>query len=461
MKLLYIHVLVILVLLSTTNLLNGVAQQKESLARKGILVADISNIKLPKRKVRDLLSQERMLEKTLKVNGMLASGRSSRRIADPNASLVWNRFARELVIKNNVPPPLASRVYALLSVGQNDALSVAYYNKNLHKEFSPRIRVKFKRERYSYPSEDATVAKVSADILKKLFSSNVSDIDSLFNSEILRIKTSGEAFKEDISGGINIGRIVSKKVAKYADSDNSNDATPYMPPAVAVPWNSLVGKPPLLPNWGKTKPWLMTTGSQFRSPPPPAVNSPEFNLYLGELREIERLNNPEQLKIAQFWADGVGTYTPPGHWNAIVDNMIVKNNRRGIVNYLNELSVSRILAAMNMSIMDAGIGCWETKYFYFYPRPSNIDSTLSLPVGLPNFPAYTSGHSTFSAAAAKLLSCVFPEQEDSLMSQAEEASKSRIYGRIHWGFDSEEGLKMGIKIGELGCEWYKLSQIDH
>ena len=25
----------------------------------------------------------------------------------------------------------------------------------------------------------------------------------------------------------------------------------------------------------------------------------------------------EHYRIVNFWADGVGTYTPPGHWNAI------------------------------------------------------------------------------------------------------------------------------------------------
>jgi hypothetical protein len=34
----------------------------------------------------------------------------------------------------------------------------------------------------------------------------------------------------------------------------------------------------------------------------------------------------EHERIVAFWADGVGTVTPPGHWNNIAADEFVKHN---------------------------------------------------------------------------------------------------------------------------------------
>lgn len=65
------------------------------------------------------------------------------------------------------------------------------------------------------------------------------------------------------------------------------------------------------------------------------------------------------------------------------------------------------------------------------------------------FPAYTSGHSTFSGAAAEVLAYLFPDQADTLRALAEEAAISRLYGGIHYRFDSEAGLEGGRSVGAL------------
>ena len=61
-----------------------------------------------------------------------------------------------------------------------------------------------------------------------------------------------------------------------------------------------------------------------------------------------------------------------------------------------------------MALHDAAVGCWDAKFTYFNPRPSQLDPSIKTVIGLPNFPSYTSGHSTFSAAAAAVLSYLFP-----------------------------------------------------
>ena len=61
------------------------------------------------------------------------------------------------------------------------------------------------------------------------------------------------------------------------------------------------------------------------------------------------------------------------------------------------------MALLNMAMMDAAIVCWDAKYVYFNPRPPQMNNTIKTVTGLPNFPSYTSGHSTFSGAAATIL----------------------------------------------------------
>lgn len=101
-----------------------------------------------------------------------------------------------------------------------------------------------------------------------------------------------------------------------------------------------------------------------------------------------------------------------------------------------------------MAMHDAAVGCWETKFHYFNPRPSQMDPSIRTPIGLPNFPAYSSGHSTFSAAAATVLSHLFPASSGEFEALRDEAAISRLYGGIHFRSDIERGKVHGARIGE-------------
>ena len=98
-------------------------------------------------------------------------------------------------------------------------------------------------------------------------------------------------------------------------------------------------------------------------------------------------------------------------------------------------------------MLDASVACWEAKYFYFNPRPSQLDPQIKMDIGLPNFPAYPSGHSTFSAAAATVLSYVFPASSTEFTQMADEAGISRLYGGIHYRSDILEGKAHGARVG--------------
>ena len=177
-----------------------------------------------------------------------------------------------------------------------------------------------------------------------------------------------------------------------------------------------------------------------RPVPPPSTKSEQFAKELAEVKRYGQNATRKNMQIVTFWADGVGTYTPPGHWNAIASETFVA------LNY-SEVRWARNLALLNIAMMDAAISCWDAKYTYFNPRPSQVDPSIKTLTGTPNFPSYVSGHSTFSGAASVVLSHLVPVKAQSFVAMAKEASDSRMFGCIHYRSDCEKGLELGEKVG--------------
>ncbi|MBL7727648.1 MAG: vanadium-dependent haloperoxidase, partial [Dinghuibacter sp.] len=212
-----------------------------------------------------------------------------------------------------------------------------------------------------------------------------------------------------------------------------------------IPWISQESpkRPPMLPLFGRVRTWLfdsLTMVTTIRPVPPPSTSSQQFRNELEEVLHYSRNATREHIRIVHFWADGVGTYTPPGHWNAIASEDFIAQR-------YSEVRWARNMALLNMSLMDAAIACWDAKYFYFNPRPSQINPAVKTATGLPNFPSYTSGHSTFSGAAATILGHIIPAMKGKYSNMAKEASDSRLFGAIHYRSDCEKGLICGEKVG--------------
>jgi membrane-associated phospholipid phosphatase len=100
-----------------------------------------------------------------------------------------------------------------------------------------------------------------------------------------------------------------------------------------------------------------------------------------------------------------------------------------------------------MAEMDAAIVCWDVKYFYFNPRPTQMEPMVKTLTGIPNFPSYISGHATFSGAAATILGHIIPERAAAYTDMAKEAALSRFYAGIHYKIDSDVGMSVGIQVG--------------
>ena len=369
-------------------------------------------------------------------------------------------------------PPYTSRMLAHLSVSQFDALITTWHykfknNTVAHHLINSQVRPVYVDNGIPpYPCEGSSVAEASKNILKAMFPLEHFYLDSLFDNHIQTLLHCGFYIQADVEAGIQIGNQVSSLVLQRAASDGMNRAQAPKPVSDSIKnaamvrfgwsWDNMespVRPVGLVPLYGEVKMWSVPQVELVRSSPPPAIGSEVFNRDAAELQNIAKNLTNQQRKIANWWEDGLGSYTPPGHWNRLAKELCLKYKQ-------NPLRTARAFAYMNMAIQDAGIACWDTKYYYHYPRPIQTISGFKTILGTPNFPAYTSGHSTFSAAGAEVLGYIFPMESSYCTKWAEEAAISRVYGGIHYRFDAEAGLEQGKKVGRFTIEIAKVDGAD-
>jgi hypothetical protein len=404
------------------------------------------------------------------------------------AVLRWNEILRDLVAKHNLPPyqnvdgtypapnsanpfaypqfpfsnpPYAARAYAYVSAAQYDALIAAYHFKKLYNRaapytFDPAVHALIPKSTLpSYPSEDAVVAGATVEIMKLLFPTEIAYIEQKEAEEMQYRIMAGANTRGEITAGQLLGTQVADVFATRARNDRAGKAigTPaewtQLQTQTAAKgetfWVSLESplRPPMLPLFSKVLPFLFDTLTvvALRPGPPNLTNSDAFKKEVAEVLSFSQNPTRAHQEQVEFWADGIGTYTPTGHWNAIAADEFVKQN-------YSEVRWARNFALLNMAEMDVAIVCWDTKYFYFNQRPTQANPKIKTLTGIPNFPSYTSGHSNFSAAAATVLTYLLPDRGSKFTDLANQAAMSRLYGAIHYRSDVEVGLVSGAKVGQ-------------
>ncbi len=275
--------------------------------------------------------------------------------------------------------------------------------------------------------------------------------------------------------GLALGRTVADAILAIRAKDGWDNYMDYVPGDETGAWQPT--KPmfdvALLPQWASLEPFAMTASDQFRPAGPPELQSQAYTDAYNEVRSLGRADSetrtPEQLQIARFWADGPGTITPSGHWNQIAGQIaLAQGNSIG--------ENARLFARLNLALADAAIAAWDAKYAYSSWRPvtaiqnGDLDGN-DLTTGesawtpfliTPPFPEYISGHSTFSSAAAAILTATFGDNLAfttnspglpgvtrsfaSFTAAAQEAGQSRIYGGIHFQFGNQDGLAVGRAV---------------
>ena len=234
-------------------------------------------------------------------------------------------------------PPYAARAYSYVSVAQFDALKAAWHFKYLYNRPSPSdvdggVRALLPTNGLpSYPSEDAVLSGVTAELLKLLFPTNVEEINRKAAEQREAALLSGRATASDLAAGLALGNAVAALFTARAATDGMRTAggSPALFAALAaaatargeIPWRSLESppRPPMLAAFGSVRAWMMTPADILneRPAPPPSTSSALMAREVEEVRNAVRKPTREQIAIVYKWADGLSTPTPPGHWNVI------------------------------------------------------------------------------------------------------------------------------------------------
>lgn len=395
---------------------------------------------------------------------VLAFGSS---FASANSVLYWNEQALNITRLARNPPPMSSLILATYHAAIFDAVNgiTRTHQGWLVKEPAP-----------AGADIDAAVAGAAHTVMLALWSnsSNPHNFQTMYEKALAGIpdgqaKTDGIAWGEKVAKAILAGRANSGFDKPIPGQYTSSEPGKWR----ETPPNF---RPPLLPFWAKVTPFVMTSPSQFRAPPPESLGSKEYAEELAFVARRGARDNAERTEYetlsTPFWNDDLGTCTPPGHWNMIADDLARRNK-------LSTADTARLFALLNFGQADAAISCWETKYYYNVWRPETaireteaktnpnvkVDPDFIPNMASPPFPSYTSGHSTFSAAGARTLALFFgtDDIEFSVTSDAlpgavrsfkklsdaqKEAGMSRVLGGIHTMSDNLEAQKCGIQIAD-------------
>lgn len=396
-------------------------------------------------------------------------------------ALRWNALLLEL--DRHTPgyrAPVSARAFAYAEMAAYEAalpaLSGYFSLKKLYPEYVPPAPPT--AADYQLP---IALSTAYAHILRKFFptaSSTVLEKVNALEAEYFRANaTEGETLAAEQS--VLFGRAVAEAVWKFSTLDSAghdgflyNYDRDFTPRTEAGCWkpNSERPMPALLPNWGATRPFFVKTDEFHTASPLVFEEKPgsAFHTEAMEVFSISQTRSKEDHWIAEFWGDDLPglTLTPAGRWMSITNQSLEKAQ-------LPFPEVMETYLKTTFALCDAGIVCWESKYRYQLERPDtyirrNILLTWQPLHDTPPFPSYPSGHATFGAAAAEVLSAQLgqdfgltdrthegrsefasqPRHFASFEAMAQENAFSRVLMGVHFRMDCEEGLRLGKAVGQ-------------
>jgi len=374
----------------------------------------------------------------------------------------WNNSMLTAIRVERMNPPRASRALAITHLAIFDAVN------GIQRDFRP---YHVQTLAPAGASLEAAIAAAGQTALAALFPNQGTNYNAVATAQLAAV-ADGQAKTDGIAWGTQVAQAM---LALRAD-DGSTANVPYTPGTGPGQWQPT---PPanaaaLLPGWGLVKPFTMTSGGQFRPPAPPPVTSSAYSFEFNTVKlyggTTSTARTEDQTQVAQFWNDGAGTETPPGHWHHIAQ---IAAEARG-----NTLAQNaRLFALLGAATADAAIASWDAKFAYHYWRPitairaaatdgnpeTEADEAWSSFIPTPPFPEYTSGHSTFSRSSATILAGFFgtdavpftapsdglpgiTRSYNGFSEAADESGISRLYGGIHWPSANIHGQAAGFNL---------------
>ena len=327
--------------------------------------------------------------------------------------LRWNEIMRELVAKADLPPaprngtypapdpenpfadpnfpfgnpPYAARAYSYVSLAQYEALKVAWFYKYQYNRPSPskvdsgvqalmpddgppRLSVRGRRPL-------RRVRRAPQDPLPDFHGGDHAPGGGAAGGGAALRKGRGQRHRgRSRPGQGDCARVRGARRRRTGSGRRAARRRPRRPSPTPPPpaarsrgtaWRRRPGRP-CSPLSARCSAWMMTPTdiARERPGPPPSTSSAQMQQELAEVKNAVDNISREQLAIVYKWADGVSTPTPPGHWNAIASEYVAGA-------HFSEVRAARAFALLNMAMHDAAVGCWDVKFTYFNPRPSQLD----------------------------------------------------------------------------------------
>ena len=366
----------------------------------------------------------------------------------------WNGKADAIAAQKQITPVPHSRGLAMLHVAMFEAVNA------IERRYAP-YKLTLAADRAT--SKEAAAAAAGYHILAALYPDQKADLDATLVTMLAGVAEGGAKTK-----GIDLGKKAAAEIIALRANDGADAPESYRPhtsPGVYIPTTI-----PVFSTAGAMTPWSMTSGSQFRPAPPPALTSETWTRDLNEIRELGRHNSSirtaEQTAIGRFWLlTGARTYNP-------IVQQVAKAKDMDVVD------CARLFALVSIAGADAYISVFDGKYAYNLWRPvtaiRNADQTnnpatprdpIWLPIGdTPMHPEYPCAHCITSGAVSAVLQGVAGDEVGEitltsptapgvvrkwtrLQDYRDEVSLARIYAGFHYRFSTEAGKEMGQKIG--------------
>jgi hypothetical protein len=304
-------------------------------------------------------------------------------------------------------------------------------------------------------------------MLVSLYPAQTAALDAAKDSALARIPP-GKA-KDD---GVAAGQTAAAAIFAMRAHDRAAEQASYTPGTGIGVWTPT---PPafaaaLEAGWGRVRPFVLDSSSQYRPGPPPAPGSATYVRDYVEITSVGVSNSatraPAQTETARLWIA-----TAPQLWNQVVRQLTVA---RG----LDAETSARAYLALNLAGADAMVAAWDAKFAYNQWRPvtairhvgddgsltTETDPAWTPAITTPPFPDYPAGHTSFAGAAEEVLSALFGERPGELSISsptaggathryqsfheiAEEVVNARVWGGVHWRTSSTDGRELGRKVG--------------
>ncbi|MEZ5013911.1 MAG: vanadium-dependent haloperoxidase [Chitinophagales bacterium] len=385
----------------------------------------------------------------------------------------WWDALFNFVATERLSPPDASRMFAYISVGIYEAQicgTQQYVTLEGQLNDLKDLPRPDKSKEYDWQTcVTETIYLVQDGMLSRYFPAGVSTLNKLYDKQIDDRMQAGIA-QEVIDRSKEYGKELADAILEWSENDHYVE-TRYKqyksPTREGHPerWEPTdFNQTALEPFWGELRPFGIKSSTQCDIDNVPTYTGPKDttgSVYKQamEVYNVDRTLTEAQRTVAQYWADDPGeTCTPPGHWMGILGNFVKSEDMR-----LDR--AAELYALVGISMADACITMWETKYRTNLVRPKTVIAEAIEPgwepyVETPPFPGYTSGHSGFSQAAATVMTRLIgdnlpfidsshvnigllPRQFKSFQDAAAEAAFSRMWGGIHYTCEIEDGKEQG------------------